>query len=71
MIDLIVILVVGSILLSCIDVFTNKVVDVVEVALLSHSIVVVAIWQLLPDASLSFAKLEQLLHVCWTEQRSV
>lgn len=43
---------------STYNVFIDELLDVVEVAFLGHCVVVIAVWQLLPDACLRFAKLE-------------
>lgn len=45
----------------------DEIVDVAEVAFLSHSVVMVPVGQLLPDACLRFADFEKLLHVCRAE----
>jgi hypothetical protein len=49
---------------SAVHISLDEVLDIVEIALLADSVVVVAIWQLLPDASLGFADFEKLFHVC-------
>ena len=49
---------------SGVHIFLDKILDMLEVALLTHSIVVVAVWKLLPNAGFRFADLEKLLHVC-------
>lgn len=45
------------------NVFLDEVFDVVEIALFADGSIVVAVWQLLPNANFRFADFEQLLHV--------